>query len=96
MIFKFDFHIRRLPGSTSEVVIRVRPDVGLATMRVQVIGEDLGELVRREITRACDAGARVVLLDLPMADPALPAAVLALEQIGCHFAGSAFPCMNAG
>jgi len=61
--------------------------VGIAQMRVQVIGDDLVEMLRREITRACDAGARVVLLDLPMRDPALPSAVTALEQHGCHFAG---------
>ena len=75
------------PDSLSEVIISLRLDVNIATMRVVSIGEDLGELMKREITRACDAGARVVLLDLPMRDPAIPAAVLALEAIGCHFAG---------
>lgn len=71
----------------SAVTVSVRPDVGLASMRVQTIGGDLVDVVRREITRACDAGARTVLLDLPMRDPGLPHAVSALERHGCHFAG---------
>jgi anti-sigma regulatory factor (Ser/Thr protein kinase) len=74
-------------GSTSEVIVQVRVDVGISTMRVEAIGEDLVDVLRREITRACDAGTRVVLIDLPMHDGGLPGAVSALEGHGCHFAG---------
>lgn len=74
-------------GQPSVVTVSLRPDVGLASMRVQDIGADLVEVVRREITRACDAGARVVLIDLPLRDPGVPRAVGALTQHGCHLSG---------
>jgi len=59
--------------------VQLRADLGIAWLKCLALGGDLVTAVNRERVRLCEAGARVVVLDLPMDAPGLPGAVAAME-----------------
>ncbi len=65
---------------------RVRPDSGLAHIRVTRLGSDIGSRVADELEGldAFDLGA--VHLDIPLGDPEAPKAIEQLEALGFCFA----------
>jgi len=75
------------PDSESELKVDLRPDIGIAWFRVNHLGCDLMEMIARERVKTCESGARVIVLDLPIDSPALPATVAALEVKGWVLAG---------
>jgi hypothetical protein len=73
-------------GST-ELATEFRADLGRGVIRVSRIGADVAEAVNRAHNELRQDGAEAVFLELPLAQPGMPAACEALESIGFSFAG---------
>jgi serine/threonine-protein kinase RsbW len=67
--------------------VKVRPDLGLATIIVRACGEDADQQVRHHLVDLCRRKIDAIYLDLPLADPASPRLCAACEAAGFFFAG---------
>jgi serine/threonine-protein kinase RsbW len=76
----------RLDGE-SRFSLHTRPDHDLALIDVHAAGADLADAVAVQLRRLRGAGIEVAHADLPLSDPATPAACEALEALGFSFAG---------
>ncbi len=83
-----ELHPGRAPeeGTATKVTSRVEPGSALAHLRVGAIGADVRERIASELDALEAFDVAVVHLDLPLADPAAPAAVEALERLDFCFA----------
>lgn len=88
--FPVDFGKERNPEGQGEHTVKVDSGAGRAMIRVEGVGVDTVQAIRharRELTEHSHAEA--VFADLPLADPATPRVVEALEEYGFAFAGIA-------
>lgn len=88
--FPVDFGKEKMPEGKGEYMVKVYSGAGRAVIRIGRVGVDTVQAVRharRELTE--HSHAEVVFADLPLADPATPHVVEALEEYGFAFAGIA-------
>jgi serine/threonine-protein kinase RsbW len=67
--------------------VKVRPDLGVATITVRACGADAGQQVRHHLLDLCRRKIDAIYLDLPLGDPATAQLCAACEAAGFFFAG---------
>jgi GNAT superfamily N-acetyltransferase len=75
------------PAGAGELAADHRAELGSATIRVRRCGADTADAVGRRARDLSAAGAEVVYLDLPLADPGTPELCRAAEADGFFFGG---------
>jgi GNAT superfamily N-acetyltransferase len=82
-------------AAESALSTSVRPDVGLANLRVQRVGGDLAARAADALDGFAEFELGAVHLDLPLADPAAASAATELEPLGFSF-GALIPKFDEG
>jgi anti-sigma regulatory factor (Ser/Thr protein kinase) len=75
------------PAEATRLDIRVRPDLGVATITVRDCGEDAARQVRHHLLDLCHRKIDAIYLDLPLCDPAAARLCACCEASGFFFAG---------
>ena len=75
------------PSGTDQTEVDFHPELQRAQIRVHRAGAGTAGEIQRLRQQMCKAGAEVIFLELPLADPATPAVCQTAEQAGFFFCG---------
>jgi serine/threonine-protein kinase RsbW len=67
--------------------VRVRPELGVATITVRACGDDAAQQIRHHLVDLCCRKLDTIYLDLPLGDPATARLCAACEAAGFFFSG---------
>jgi hypothetical protein len=75
------------PSGMDQTEVDLHPELQRAQIRVHRAGAGTASEIQRLRRHVCEAGAEVIFLELPLADPGTPSVCQAAEQAGFFFCG---------